>query len=502
MLKHPIVDLINTVPTLPGTYLFMDSNKQVIYVGKAKNLRKRVSSYFTNYSKLTARIQLMIDNAVFLETYVVDSELEALILEYSLIKKYKPKYNILFKDDKSYSWIKITKEPYPIVLRTRDLTDKNAYYFGPFVDSRVRDRILKLLRRQFPFRTCKYEITDEDLEKRKLRRENGENLKSRLCLYYHLGLCGGPCEGMISRKDYLINIDAIKKFLSNKKNALILELEQKMKYFADNLEFEKAARVKQQLDEIKNISSDFTINYGDDEDDVLNLYYQRTMKGLEFLIVDLKVPGYEIFLKNANKIFNKSSAEIKLLRSKFLESFRIECFDISNLSGTNAVGSMVVFEGGIPIKSEYRKFKIRSKQTPDDFTMMKEMLIRRFFYLRKQTDKDKENVKINIDNKIIDKVKENSFYKKPNMVIIDGGKGQLNVALEVFEDYKIDDIFVCALAKKREELFIKNSKKGRIYNDNKETLFLLQRIRDEAHRFGLNYHRLLRSKNLLSIENY
>lgn len=496
--KHPIVNILSTLPTLPGVYLFININSEVIYVGKAKNLRKRVSSYFHNYSKLTFRIQLMIDNAVSVETYIVNSEVEALILEVNLIKKYRPKYNILFKDDKSYSWIKITKDPYPIVCRTRDVSDKNAYYFGPFVDSKVRDRLLRLLRKQFPFRTCKYEITDEDLAKRKEKLARGEKLKSRLCIFYHIGLCGGPCEGMISRKDYLLNINAIKKFLNNKRKTLIAELEAKMKILADNLEFEKAARVKQQIDELTNISDSFAITYGDDEDDVLNQYYQRTMKGLEYLILDLKVPGYEILQRNAKKILNKDSAEIKELRCKFLEEFRIECFDISNFSGTNPVGSMVVFVGGLPRKSEYRKFKIKSKETPDDFSMMREMLIRRFYYLRENSTEIKDNSNLNIDNDILEKIKDSSFYKKPNLIIVDGGKGQLNVALKVLNEYRIKDIFVCALAKKREELFVEYAKTGKTYYHQKETLFLLQRIRDEAHRFGLNYHRLLRSKNMFS----
>ena len=368
------------------------------------------------------------------------------------------------------------------MYRTRNTSDKNAYYFGPFPNSRIRDKVLSFLRKYFPFRTCSYSITDEELNLRKQMREEGKDVRSRLCIYYHIGKCGGPCEGLISRKEYLANISSIKKFLTNKKKTLILELEQRMKEYSDNLEFEKAAKIKEQIDELIYISNNFSISYGDDEDDVLNLYYQKTMKGLEFLIKDLKISGYEIFLRNASGKLNKTATEIKELRSEFLEKFRIECFDISNLCGTDAVGSMVVFEGGFPLKSHYRKFKVKTKNTPDDFQMMREVLMRRFFYLQKGPSTDLEQ--------------DNSFYRKPDLVIIDGGKGQLGVAVDVLKDYGLEDIFVCSLAKKREELFIPGLKSSRTYYHKKDTLFLLQRIRDEAHRFGISYHRDKRSESM------
>ncbi len=511
---HPIKVLLPTLPTLPGSYIFKDRDGNVLYVGKAKNLRKRVSSYFQNYNDLTARLQLMIDQAVTVETYIVESEVEALILEASLIKKYKPKYNVLLKDDKSYAWIKITKDPYPIIYRTRNTKDKNAIYFGPFPDAHVRDQVLNFLRKEFPYRTCSYQITDEDNAKRAERRKNGEIVKSRLCTFYHIGRCQGPCEGLISQQEYLENINAIKKFLQNKKKTLLHELTQKMKFYANNLEFEKAAKVKQQIDELTYVSQKLMISYGDDEDDVMRLMYQRIMKGLEFLIKDLKVGQYRLLYKNAPKLFDKSLDEIKQMRSEYLDKFRIECFDISNISGTNPVGSMVVFEGGVPQKSHYRKFKINVKNTPDDFAMMREMLLRRFTYLKPKNtllDLAEHNnqilstLGINDDsvttnsNVVELKTKaDESFSAIPDLIIVDGGKGQLSVAVDVLHSLKLDHLSVCALAKKHEEIFVPGEKTSHRYDNQKDTLFLLQRIRDEAHRFGITYHRDRRSKAMFS----
>lgn len=494
MIDHPVAKIINTLPTLPGCYIFKDVSGNVLYVGKAKNIRARVSSYFHNYSKLTARIQLMVDSAENIETYVVDTEVEALILEASLIKKYKPKYNVLLKDGKNYTWIKITNDPYPIVYRTRQINDPNATYFGPFMNSQIRDKLYSWLRKQFPFRSCNYKITDEELAEIRKKREKGQNIRSRLCIYYHLNLCGGPCEGLISQSEYLANIESIKKFLTNKRNILIEELKEKMYAYSTEMEFEKAAKIKEQIEQLQNVSSELSIAYGDDEDDVLRLYYQRTMKGLEFLIRDLKINGYEIFEDESN------SQETKKLRSDFLDNFRMECFDISNISGTNPVGSMVVFQGGMPLKSDYRKFKIKTKETPDDFAMMREMLRRRFFYLYYLSMNKNESI---LNDKIFkdldDKdLSDSSFSKKPNLVIIDGGKGQLGVAVDVIhKEYGLKDIFVCSLAKKREEVFVPGISYSKLYYDNKEALFLLQRIRDETHRFGITYHRLRRSKAML-----
>lgn len=505
MLEHPIQPILKTLPTLPGCYIYKDRDDTILYVGKAKNLRKRVTSYFQNYRKLTARIQIMIDNAYDVEYHSVDSEIEALILEASLIKKYKPRYNVMLKDDKSYSWIKISKDPYPIIYRTRSNSDKNAIYFGPFPDSHARDQVLEFLRKEFPYRTCSYALTPQELQERSERRKNGEILRTRLCTYYHIGRCGGPCEDQVSQDDYLDNIESIKKFLQNRKRVLIKELESKMKYFAKNLEFEKAGRVKKQVDEMNYVSQRLMIGHGDDEDDVTRLSFQRSQKGLELLIKTLKIADL--------KAMNKEE------KADYLDNFRIECYDISNTSGTNAVGAMIVFEGGMAKKSNYRKFKINVKDTPDDFAMMNEVLTRRFRYLKPKNeleDLEKHNDQIlkKLDETGVLKAKvlkrteafadlevsasyyknDESFNSVPDLIIIDGGKGQLGVAIKVLHDMKLDNLRVSGLAKRREEIYLPGEKESYLFDEKKEALFLLQRVRDETHRFGITYHRKRRSK--------
>jgi excinuclease ABC subunit C len=528
MIEHILQPRLKTIPTTPGVYVYKGAQDEVLYVGKAKNLRNRVKSYFVNYRELTARIQIMIDNSIDLEIHSVESEIEALLLEASLIKKYKPKYNVLLKDDKQYSWIKITKDPYPIIYRARNTKDKNATYFGPFPNTNARDTVLKFLRKEFPFRTCSYAITDEDNEKRAQRRKNGERVLSRLCTYYHIGLCGGPCEGQISQDNYLENINNLKKFLQNKKKVLIKDLESKMKYRSQNFEFEKAAKIKDQIDALKYISQKVMIGYGDDEDDVRRITYQRSMKGLEYLIKELKISNYELLSSKAAEKFGLNQSEIKQKRSEFLDNFRIECYDISNISGTNPVGAMVVFQGGIMRNDHYRKFKINIKETPDDFAMMREMLTRRFRYIRptnnlkinneelieklaikdlkiktklKNANIQKDNARFNPilkQNTHADSLKQDeSFGSIPNLIIIDGGKGQLGIAVGVANDFKLHSLNIVGLAKKREEIFVPGEKVSHTFDNKPETLFLIQRIRDEAHRFGLTYHRLRRSKAML-----
>lgn len=516
MIDHPLTNRLPTISTLPGCYIYRNAEGKVLYVGKAKNLRKRVTSYFRNYKDLTARIQIMIDNAVDLEINVVDSEVEALILESTLIKKYKPRYNVMLKDDKDYSWIKITKEPYPIIYRTRDIKDRKAKYFGPFTSVIARDQIYDFLRRNFPFRSCSYSITDEDLQNRKERRLKGERVASRICTFYHIKKCGAPCEGLVSNEEYNENIANIEKFLKSRKKVLLKELETKMEYFAKTQQFERAAKTKEQLDSLSFVSQKMMIGRGDDEDDVRRLEYQRSMKGLENLIKKLKIVNFKDFSKEE--------------KANYLDNFRIECYDISNIQGTNPVGSMVVNIGGVMNKSHYRKFKINVKETPDDFAMMREMLTRRFRYLRPKNEienLDEHNVNfinkissrpvpdagsdssklLNVSNPKNTILSKTHSYKKrsdisfdsvPDLIIIDGGKGQLKIATEVLHDLKLDNLKVCGLAKRREEIFLPGEKQSYLFDDKKETLFLLQRIRDEAHRFGLTYHRLRRSKGMFN----
>lgn len=536
MIEHPLQPILSTLPTLPGCYVYKDYDGKVLYVGKAKNLRKRVTSYFANYKKLTARLQLLIDNATDIEIHTVNTEIEALLLEASLIKKYLPKYNVLLKDDKSYSYIKVTKDPYPIVYRTRNTNDKNGIYFGPFPSGVARDSVLHFLRKQFPFRSCSYAITDEDLEERRMQKAAGKRVKSRLCTYYHIGRCGGPCEGYVSKDEYMGNINNIKKFLQNKKKSLVLQLESQMKYHSLHQEYEKAAKLKQHIDALNYVTQKTVITYGDEEDDVRNLLFQKTQIGLEQLIKRLKI-------RDLSKMTKEEKAE-------YLCHFRMECFDISNIQGTNPVGSMVVFEGGLPVKAHYRKFKINIQDTPNDFKMMEEMLTRRLRYISPKTlnlKKNREKLRINNEEFKSTSDFENlksevssfkfdndpSFNSIPDLIIIDGGKGQLGKGIEVMHDLKFDlddsektwrylvpsqilnqtesdfsaegksegnrEIVIAGLAKRREEIFLPNQKTSYLFDDKQNALFLLQRIRDEAHRFGITFHRLRRSKAMLGM---
>lgn len=484
MLDQSTIDKTKTVPKLPGCYIFYNSNSKVLYVGKAKNLKKRVSSYFQNYKKLALRLQIMVENISEIKFHVVDNEIEALMLEANLIKKYKPKYNIMQKNESSsYSWIKITKEEYPRVYRTRNRDDKKANYYGPFMSAYVRDQVYNFIRRNFPFRSCSYKITVDDLRRRTEEREKGKHIKNRLCTYYHIGRCDGPCEDLITHEDYSRNIDSIKKFLTQKRQNLSIELENSMRNFADNLEYEKAAKIKKQLEAIQYMPNKMKIKDGYDEDDVLKLEHQRAQKGLEYIVSKLNL------IEDFNKLDKHSKVEA-------INGFRIECFDISNIQGTNAVGSMVTFENAIVKKSDYRKFKIKSKETPDDFAMMHEMLKRRLLYLAPDSPINKK-----VKQELKDQIKlDPSFLAKPNLIIIDGGKGQLKQGEKVLKELGLEnsDIKICSLAKKREKIFMPGVKNSFLFDNKPESLFLLQRIRDEAHRFGITFHRKRRGDSMFT----
>jgi excinuclease ABC subunit C len=432
------------VPQNPGCYIYKDSNNKVIYVGKAKNLKKRVMQYFAQNVNHSPRIEQMITKIHDIEYHIVDTELEALVLEANLIKKYRPKYNVLMKDDKSYTWIKITtQEEYPRIMRIRDQdkrNDKNLY-FGPYPDSSSVNNILRVLRKIFPFRTCDYDIKENEPEK-----------KSRLCLYYHIGLCPGPCDHLIEKAVYRKQIQNIVKFLRGENKAIIDEYRRQMETYAQNLEFEKAAILRDTVQDMLYITQKISIGTGVDEKVLQKQRNYRIESGLA-------------------ELFEKTGATNN-------NNFRMECYDISNIQGTNPVGAMVVFENGIAKKSDYRKFKIRSLDTPNDFAMMREMLQRRFTHLKDET-------------------KDASFHATPDLIIIDGGKGQLSVAYETMLSFG-QSIPIVGLAKREELIFFPNNAIPLRLKRDSNALYLVQRIRDEAHRFGITFHRSLRSKKALS----
>ncbi len=423
--------MLLSLPTKPGVYIYKDAGNNVIYVGKAKDLKKRVSSYFSN-KPLDAKTIKLVSEVNSLDFILTGSEIEAFLLESTLIKKHKPFYNIKLMDDKSYPYIAITKGTNPAVLLVRNTSDKNAYYFGPYTQAKAVKTVLKLIRKIFPYQSVK-------------------NHPKKKCLYFHLGLC--PCirNGPEGLEIYKKNLNRIRKFLKGEVNSVINDLMREQKKFVKKENFEQAAEVQHKMDFIKLITSEQydPFRYLEQPD----YYYQRItdeIKSLENIL-----GGY----------FEKLNLK------------RIECYDISNFQGKEATGSMVVFINGDKSAKDYRRFKIRSKDSPDDFLMMKEMLTRRF---------------------------KNDSWQDPDLIVIDGGKGQVSTALTALV-YCKKNIPLIGLAKREETIVMTQKQLGKKLQFieiklPKDTggINLLRAIRDEAHRFAITYHRLLRKKRMLS----
>ncbi|MFA5197054.1 MAG: excinuclease ABC subunit UvrC [Patescibacteria group bacterium] len=422
ILNKNIVQKIRNLPKDPGVYIYRDINRRVIYVGKAINLKNRVNTYFKgkNLDPKTAKLVENIDN---LEYIVCGSEIEALLLESELIKRYKPKYNIDWKDDKNYCYIKITKDDYPKIFVMRQLSDTKSQYFGPFVDVKAVKNSLKVLRKIFPYCTCGLS-------------------PDKVCLYYHLGLCNGHGQKYISSLEYQKTVNNLIAFLSGKKEKIMKDMRKEMLNLSRQQEYEKAAVMRNRLLSLDKIKLMHILESQRD----LNL--DKALSGIKKMLGLSKIPE------------------------------RIECYDISNISGKFAVGSMIVFEKGVPKKKDYRRFEIKNVKQINDFAMLQEVLHRRFIANRKGNDQ--------------------SFKSTPDLIIIDGGKGQLSAVKKELKTMGIAVITI-GLAKKKEEIFYLDQK-DHFYKiettKDTEVRFLLQRIRDEAHRFAITYHRNLRSKVL------
>ena len=529
---------------------------EIIYVGKASDLRNRLSSYFINKNHETAKVRSLVKSISNFEFIITESEQEALILECNLIKENKPRFNSRLKDDKSYPFIKIdTSENFPQVYITRNVQKKNGVrYFGPFANAGSIRSTLSLIKKLFPYRSCTKDITGTD---------------KRACLDFHINRCLGPCIGAVDKDRYLDTINEVILFLEGNTKKIIKSLSAKMKESADNLEFEKAAMLRDQVAAIKKVHEGqkvltlrttdidvigcsswskeawieiffirqgkligrdhylMTVGEEDSVNDVLTAFIKQFYDVSPFIPKTIltqfdfhdEKPIIESLLSERKQskvtILNPKRGEKKNLLnmvienatqgmdqlkiSRFIEQdkngealeqireslnlstkpHRIECYDISNIQGTNAVGSMVVFENGSPKNSAYRKFKIQTVDGVDDYSMMREMLTRRFKRLK------------DIDN---DEAKNSSWTIKPDLVMIDGGKGHLGASLQVFLELGIDDIAISSLAKENEELFTPESPEPIILPRNSAGLYLVQRIRDEAHRFAITYHRQRRSK--------
>ncbi|RMG61262.1 MAG: excinuclease ABC subunit C [Calditrichaeota bacterium] len=551
---NPLQEKLNSLPAQPGVYLFKDRAGTILYVGKAKNLRNRVRSYFQKSRSEDPKQQAMLRRVADLETILVDSEVEAVMLEANLIKQHRPRYNVVLRDDKSYPYIRITNEPFPRVFVTRRLVNDGSRYLGPYTDVKHLRHIMKALRKIFPIRSCKYFIDEQVIASKKIK----------VCLDYHIKRCQGPCEGLVSPEAYQQMIRQVERFLKGKTRELVQELEERMKQAAEQLNFEEAARLRDQITLIEQFQfSNQRVVQTDFEDrDVLALAWEdEDACTAVFKIRDGKVIARQHFYLSG--VEEKSEAEIL---TQFLKQFylkadsyprqvllpmdpdeekalleqwlgglaghrveivvprigekkklvdlcqknarflldelllhklkrrdrlplnvrelqkaldlpvpprRIEAFDISNIQGKDAVASMVCFVDGRPKKSEYRIFKIRSKTTPDDFAMMREAVHRRYRRLLEE--------------------------KKPlpDLILIDGGKGQLNSALAALQALGIENQPIVGLAKRLEEIYRPGVSEPQTLPRRNPGLRLLQHVRDESHRFALMHFRKQHKKSTL-----
>jgi excinuclease ABC subunit C len=507
--NESFIEKVLNAPKLPGCYIYYNELNVPIYVGKAKILINRVKSYFNNFHKLDERIRLMIEESSSIDYFTVDSEVEALILENNLIKKYHPKYNIMMRDDKSYIYVRFQKvrkanQPYPTktssyqdfptITLTRNKKDDGAEYFGPYPDTMPAKRILKKLRKLFPYCASSGGIY-EDKETKEIINKN-----NKPCFYYHIGLCKGSCHGLEEKKDYQKRYLNIRKFFLGEKNELLRELESDMKIASKDLNFEKAAKLRDRIFDIKYVTANISIDKEVDDTVVYELKTKQRATALDQLIEKLQFPIDKLNLNN---------------------QFRIECYDISNIQGTNAVGSMVVMVNGEIRPDLYRRFKIRMKNEPNDFAMMQEVLTRRFRqFIFSNREESFEFDNLGLSDDLLKKAKgwkeDESFSQKPDLIIIDGGKGQLASAYRILYNFNLhNEIPIVGLAKKLEEIFkVTYQFKDEYFNQindsanftrvllprRSQALFLVQRIRDEAHRFAITYHRNLRSKKFIEKE--
>ncbi len=549
-MNEKLKESLKLLPSLPGCYIYYNKDNEIIYVGKAKILKRRVKSYFTKKHD-SVKVQVLVSQIDRLEYIITNTEVEALILESHLIKKHKPKYNILLKDDKKYPYFLVTDEDFPriSIIRKKNMNPEKGRYYGPYTDIRAMHSTLDFLKKIFPLKQCKT-----------------PKFKDRPCLYYQIGRCLAPCQNLVTSEEYKAVVHQAELFLSGKQSELMKQLMEQIQKYSDSLQFEKAARLRDSYLDLKKTLEKQKVVYENTRlnEDVISLaadegifaivilmvregrlidkkdfvydveeedrteffatffkeYYSTLTLGYPDKIVsnELEAVGekalYEEWLeilaqkkvkisygkstqgkelqmladKNANVVLqNAKITKMAKIRDDFneigsylaeklqLKNFphRMECYDISHIQGTNTVASMVTFINGVKKKSEYRKFKVKSTEgKPDDFLSMKEVLTRRLTRLGEEK------------------------WEKPDLIIIDGGKGQLSSVMEIIKELGVKDIDVVSLAKRNEEVFLPGKSKPVILPRNSSALFLFQRIRDEAHRFAITYHRQLRAKSM------
>ncbi len=533
---------ITTLPDNPGVYQYYDKEGKLLYVGKAKNLKKRVASYFTKQHD-NARTRLLVKRIHEIKHIVVATETDALLLENNLIKKYQPKYNVMLKDDKTYPWLCIKKERFPRVFSTRRLIKDGSEYFGPYTNMRTVHTLLELVKGLYPIRTCNFDLSEAKIKAGKYK----------VCLEYHLGNCLGPCEDKQEESDYLENIEAIRNIFKGNFRDSLGRFKKQMKELAADLHFEDAQRVKEKIDVLENYQAKSTvvnpkisnvdvfsivsdesyayvnflqISYGSiirshtleirkklDETDkeLLELSVVELRQRFNSICKEIYVPfminteeGIKVHVPKTGdkkKILELSTRNAKYYRmerfkqAKIVDPDRhekrimaqmkkdlrlsdeprhIECFDNSNIQGTNPVAACVVFKNGKPSKKEYRKFNIKTVEGPDDYASMEEVVYRRY-------------------KRLLDEEQP-----LPQLIIIDGGKGQLSSALKSLEKLELrGKIAIIGIAKRLEELFYPDDPIPLYLDKKSETLKIIQQLRNEAHRFGISFHRDKRSKEAL-----
>jgi len=564
-LSEHLQGVLDTLPNKAGCYIMKNASGEIIYVGKAINLRNRVRSYFHSSAELDAKTRQLVRRIAEIEWILVGSELEALILEMNLIKKHRPRYNIRLKDDKRYPYVKVHwADPFPKVTVTRQMVDDGSRYFGPYTSVWAVHQTLDVLRRIFPYLTCDRVITGKD---------------ARPCLFYDIKLCSGPCIGAIDQANYRQMIDDLCQFLEGRTEPIVDRLRAEMDQASEEMRFERAAALRDQIQAIdrvvehqkvissEKVDSDVVAMARSDGEACVQVFFIRSGKliGREYFVlegtedaadneiisqfikqfyseaasvppqvllpseveeaqiiqqwlrtrrsgqkVEITVPHQglskeliDMAAENATETLNALRTQWQADKNRQTDSLaelqqalelsgppnRIECYDISNTQGTSAVGSMVVFEQGVPNKAHYRHFNIESVSGPDDFASMEEVLTRRFRrWQAAQEAKATPGAKLDL-----------SFSMLPDLLIVDGGKGQLSRAVSVLERFNLfEQVPVVGLAKQQEELFLPHKSESLMLPRHSQGLYLVQRIRDEAHRFAITAHRKRRTKTGLA----
>lgn len=543
-MQNPTLELqIQTLPDSPGVYQYYDKQGKILYVGKAKNLKKRVSSYFNKIHD-TAKTNVLVKKIVTIKHIVVPTETDALLLENNLIKTLQPRYNVLLRDDKSYPWLCIKKEPFSRIFATRRMVKDGSEYFGPYTSFKTVNTILELIKELYPLRTCNYDLSESNIESGKFK----------VCLEYHIGNCKGPCEGYESLENYQKQVDAIREILKGNFKESMKDFKRVMTELAQNMHFEEAQKIKEKIEVLENYQSRSTIvnpkitnvdvfsivsdesaayvnflqiSHGsiirshtmeikkkleETDEELLELAIIELRERFQLLskevivpfpvdlgekikvivpqlgdkkqILDLSIRNAKFYRieqlkqlqivdpdRHANRIMAQMQKDLRL----HVEPRHIECFDNSNIQGTNPVAACVVFKDGKPSKKDYRHFNIKTVEGPDDFASMQEVVYRRY----KRLLDEKEPL--------------------PQLIIIDGGKGQLSSALKSLDELGLrGKIAIIGIAKRLEELFYPGDSIPLYLDKKSETLKVIQQLRNEAHRFGITHHRDKRSKAALN----